>query len=250
MRTLVTTAAMTAALALALFGCNKQDPATGSKTGEQTAAPASTQKAPAPAPVQQARVQGAAAAAPGSQPTSMPVNPHAAGKLPPGHPPAGGMPPGHPPAGAGKLPPGHPPAGGMPPGHPPAGGAPAMPAPGVGGTLTGKIELDAGMKAKVKAGSVLFIIVRQDAGEGQRGMLLAAKKVPVTGADMFPLNYTVGPQDVMMQGTQLGGNVRVEARVDQDGDAISKTPGDVVGALGKAVRVGAKGLDFTLNQSL
>ncbi len=210
--------------ALALTACNKQDPATGEKTAAQKKAPAATQAAPAPAPVQQAKVQGAATPAAGSQPTSMPA----------GHPPAGGMPPGHPPAG------------GMPPGHPPAGGA----APAGGGTLAGTIDLDAGMKAKVKAGSVLFIIVRQDAGQGQRGMLLAAKKVPVTGADMFPLKYTVGPADVMMQGTQLAGNVRVEARVDQDGDAISKAPGDVVGALDKAVKVGDEGLDFTLNASL
>lgn len=239
MRYLVPTAALTAALALT--ACNKPDAPQGQPTAGQ-AAPASAQKAPAPAPVQQAAVKGVAAA-PTSQPTSMPV-----GNMPPGHPPAGNMPAGHPPTGAGALPPGHPPAGGMPPGHPPAGGA-AMPAPG-GGTLTGTIALDEGMKAKVKAGSVLFIIVRQDAGEGQRGMLLAAKKVPVTGADMFPLAYTVGPQDVMMQGTALAGAVRVEARVDQDGDAISKAPGDVVGALSKAVKVGDKGLDFALNSSL
>lgn len=232
MRHLIPATALIAALALT--ACNKQDPATGEETAAQKKAAAATQAAPAPAPVQQAKVQGAATPAAGSQPTSMPA----------GHPPAGGMPPGHPPAGG--LPPGHPPAGGMPPGHPPAGGA----APAGGGTLAGTIDLDARMKAKVKAGSVLFIIVRQDAGQGQRGMLLAAKKVPVTGADMFPLKYTVGPADVMMQGTQLAGNVRVEARVDQDGDAISKAPGDVVGALDKAVKVGDEGLDFTLNASL
>ena len=104
--------------------------------------------------------------------------------------------------------------------------------------------------AKVKAGSVLFIIVRRDAGEGQRGMLLAAKKIPVTGAKMFPYAYNVTPSDVMMAGTVLNGTVRVEARIDQDGDAISKQPGDVVGAAAGAHKVGSKGVDFNLDKAL
>lgn len=245
MRTPLLTGAALAVALLATTGCEKQDPA-GMPDGVKT--PAAKTGAPAPAPVQQAKVEGAAMA-PGSQPGAA---------LPPGHPPTGGMPPGHPPAG--NMPPGHPPTGALPPGHPPAGNMPAghpptgMPAPGeavgAGGTLSGTIALDPSMTDKVKAGSVLFIIVRRDEGEGQKGMLLAAKKIPVTGTGMFPLKYTVGPADVMMQGTQLAGGVRVEARVDQDGDAISKAPGDVVGVLARGVKVGDEGVDFALDSNL
>ena len=81
-------------------------------------------------------------------------------------------------------------------------------------------------------------------------MLLAAKKIPVTGGAIFPFAYTVTPQDVMMAGTILNGNVRVEARIDQDGDAISKQPGDITGAMKGAQKVGAKGIDFALDKTL
>lgn len=97
---------------------------------------------------------------------------------------------------------------------------------------------------------MLFIIVRKDAGEGQKGMLMASKKLEVGGANMFPLDYEIGPENVMMGGSALEGQVRVEARLDQDGDAISKQPGDLVGARAGAVAVGATGVDFAVREKL
>jgi hypothetical protein len=214
MRTLFITVSL---LFLALSGC-------GEKTAEKE--PAKAPSAPAPAPVQKAKVvktQKAKtakrpAAHAGSQPTSMPASmPVRPGALPPGHPPT----------------------------SQPAGSQPTK-----GGTLTGKITLIEALKDKVKKGSVLFIIVRRDEGEGRRGMMLAAKKVPVTGAAQFPMTYVVTPLDVMMKGTTLAGPVRIEARIDQDGDAISKQPGDLVGVLAQGAKVGQKGLDFALDNTL
>ena len=187
---------------------------------------------PAMAPEQPARVvpsgQSHATEAT-SQP--MPANPHAGMGM-------DGLPPGHPPVGAGMGPPGG--------GSPISGAAPPINA-GPGGRLKGHIALDAARAADVKAGAVLFIIVRRDAGEGQKGPLLASQKVEVTGPAMFPLAYEIGPEHVMMAGTALDGQVRVEARVDQDGDAISKQPGDVTGARTGAVAVGTDAVDFSLN---
>jgi len=137
----------------------------------------------------------------------------------------------------------------LPPGHPPT-SQPAASQPTKGGTLMGTITVIDALKEKVKKGSVLFIIVRRDEGEGRRGMMLAAKKVPVQSASLFPLTYVITPLDVMMQGTVLTGPVRIEARIDQDGDAISKQPGDIVGAFAKGAKVGEKGLDFALNNTL
>ena len=144
------------------------------------------------------------------------------------------------------------PMGKLPPGHPPMGGAASQPAAAAsGGNINGTISLDKAQAGKIKAGSTLFIIVRRDEGEGKRGMMLAAKKINVTGAAMFPLKYTVTPKDVMMAGTSLVGNVRVSARIDQDGDAISKQPGDVVGAAKAPVEVGSKkAADFTLDSAI
>ncbi|MCA9537936.1 MAG: hypothetical protein KC620_03560 [Myxococcales bacterium] len=226
MRSMLYVAALCAA---AMLGCNAktETPAAGPAGAAPTAA---EPQAPARAPVQSAIVKGA-----NGQPTAMAPSSQPTGAMPAGHPPTGAMPVGHPPTGE------------MPAGHPPTGGMPAMPG---GGSIAGSITLSPEQKDKVKAGSVLFIIVRKDEGEGARGMLIAAKKIPVTGPEMFPVAYSVTDADVMMQGSALAGSVRVEARVDQDGDAISKAPGDVIGAHGKGVQVGATGIDFTLDQSL
>lgn len=141
------------------------------------------------------------------------------------------------------------PMGALPPGHPPTGAGPA-PAAAAGGSITGTITVSDAMKANVKGGAQLFIIVRRDAGEGKKGMLVAAKKVMVTGPETFPYAYKVSGSDVMMQGTVFAGKMRVEARIDQDGDAISKQPGDVVGAMKAVSSVGASQQDFVLDTSL
>lgn len=216
-------ALVTLLAALALGACAQKPAETGA-----AAAPAGAPgkvNGPAVAPEQPARIVGGAngQGAGTSQPsgTSQPMMAGAAN---------GQMPAGHPPIGANQ-----------------AGAAPAGP----GGKVSGTITLDPARAADVKAGAALYIIVRRDAGEGQKGMLIASKKVEVTGPGMFPLNYEVGPENVMMGGNSLDGQVRVEARVDQDGDAISKSPGDVVGAKAGAVTVGAPGaVDFVLAEKL
>ena len=228
----------------ALVACADKAPAPG-VPGAAAGAPVATAKSSslAMAPEQRARIVGGAAS---SQPAGVAAgiaDSQPAGDLPPGHPPLG--------AGQGQAPvdPANPHAGmpmGAAMGNAPAGGV----GTGGGGTLEGTITLDPGRSADIKAGGVLFIIVRRDAGEGQKGTLMASKRLEVTGPDMFPLSYEIGPENVMMGGSSLDGVVRVEARVDQDGDAISKNPGDVVGARAGAVTVGASGIDFVLKDLL
>ena len=216
-----------------VVGCvaKTEDPAVAAPAGAPGKA-----AGPAVAPEQPARIVGGA----NSQPTGT--------SQPAGEPAGMG-------AGMGQMPPGHPPIGpGQAMGEPvdPHGAPGAAPAAGggTGGTVKGTISLDPARAADVKAGSVLYIIVRRDAGEGQRGSLIASKKVEVTGPGLFPLSYEVGPENVMMGGTALDGQIRVEARIDQDGDAISKQPGDVIGARAGAVTVPSGGIDFTLAEKM
>ena len=119
-----------------------------------------------------------------------------------------------------------------------------------GGDVRGTVRLDAKLKGDLKVGAALFLVARRATGGKGMGMLLAAKKVMVTGPAMFPLSYTLTQADVMMQGTQLNGVVEVTARVDNDGDALSKNPGDLTGAHGKAVPGGSKKVDLTLDTKL
>ena len=220
------------ATVLATTACSRNEPASPGGTTPATTSGGSAAKAegPAVAPEQPARIVSGS----GSQPT-VAGQPAAAAQ--------GQMPPGHPPIGAAASGDAADPHGGL--------GAAAAGGGGPSGTIKGTITLDAARAADVKAGTVLYIIVRRDAGEGQKGMLIASRKVEVTGPAMFPLTYEIGPENVMMAGSTLDGQVRVEARVDQDGDAISKSPGDVVGAKAGAVTMAPSVVvDFALTDKL
>lgn len=222
-----------ATLALALTGCKGNENDTGAPQKSDS---------PSPAPAQEAKVRQAGEAAPSAVPqvpTGNPqaanphaANPHAANPHA-ANPQAGQMPAGHPPTGQQ-----------MPAGHPPAGSQPSSAA---SGPVKGTIKLDDTVKDGAGKGKTLFIIVRQDAGPGQKGGLLAAKKVAVTGPEMFPLQFEITPADLMFPGSQLAGKLRISARVDADGDAISKNPGDVIGAAPNAVDAGSDGVEVVLD---
>jgi hypothetical protein len=154
----------------------------------------------------------------------------------------------HPPTTAGDnaLPPGHP---ALPAGHPSTLGGPApagMPTAGMGGApsgafagttpggafdpktvLAGVIKADGKVKEKIAAGDVIFVVARRyEEGATGPGTPLAVQKLTV---DKFPIKFALDSRDAMLAGTTLSGKVVVTVRVDKDGDAITKNPGDVTG---------------------
>lgn len=72
----------------------------------------------------------------------------------------------------------------------------------------------------VPAGAILFVIVREAGLES--GPPSAVKRVPATN---FPITVTISEKD-SMAGEGLPGLVRIDARVDRDGDPLSKDPQD------------------------
>jgi hypothetical protein len=161
----------------------------------------------------------------GLPPLDQPVAAPAPGDRPVHEPTAGGA--------EGNLPPGHPPVGAM------GGAATSGAASGafVGATpggeldpktvLSGVIRVDAKVKDKIAPGDVIFVVARRyEAGATGPGTPLAVKKLT---AGKFPLAFSLDSRDAMLAGTQLAGKVIVTVRVDKDGDAISKNPGDVTG---------------------
>jgi hypothetical protein len=146
---------------------------------------------------------------------------------------------GHPPTGANLPSSGEP--GVLPAGHPalpfgyPAMGAPAGDPPIVGetpggdfdpkATIGGALVLADAIKDKVSAGEVIFLVARQDDGS-DKGSILGVKRLTV-GA--WPQPFQLDGRDAMQPGTKLSGKVLLTARVDKDGDAISKNPGDALG---------------------
>jgi hypothetical protein len=141
----------------------------------------------------------------------------------PVHEPSGGG------SGEGQLPAGHPPV--MP-------GTAAAPSGFEGATpvvefdpktvLSGVIKLDAKVKDKVQAGDTIFVVARKFDPKAMpgTGTPLAVKKLIVAG---WPLAFTLDSRDAMIVGTKIEGQVYVTARVDKDGDAMTKNPGDVAG---------------------
>ena len=186
------------AACLALLACNKKNDAPPS-TGIP---PLSTEQQPADraqlvhAPSQQAQ-----------------------GELPAGHPPLGAMDPL--PSQFAKMPAGHPAVDEEQQATP--GGLELDPKTIVQGVL----RLDDKVKAKVQKGDVIFLVARAADPSGQPGPVLAVKRL--VAAD-WPMPFELDGRDAMMTGTKLEGKVIVSARVDKDGDAISKNPGDVTGA--------------------
>jgi cytochrome c-type biogenesis protein CcmH len=128
-------------------------------------------------------------------------------------------------------------------------GAMPPPAPGeaaevaVGPPIHGTIRLAPELESKLPAGAVLFLIARAGAG----GPPTAVKRIP---SPRFPLDFELGPDDRMIQQMPFAGPLRLTARVDGDGNATTRTPGDITGEAPQAVEPGAEGVVIVLDQPL
>ncbi|RMG16562.1 MAG: hypothetical protein D6729_10605 [Deltaproteobacteria bacterium] len=145
-------------------------------------------------------------------------------------------------------------AAGMPEGHPATGAAPAGGAKaGLGGTqagaaaaqpiVQGTITLGEAQKDSAPVG-VLFIMARMPAQGEMRGPPILVKKVNMP---KFPYPFELTTADVMMQGMPVPEKLVVQVRLDQDGDAISRTPGDLYGEAKGLVDKGATGVQVVLD---
>jgi len=95
--------------------------------------------------------------------------------------------------------------------------------------IRGMLKIHPKAADRAKAGTAIFLIVKQADAAGQpTGTPLAVDKLTWQGKDL-PFELTEG--QAMIAGTQLTGDVVITARYDQDGDAISKQPGDITGQL-------------------
>ncbi len=93
--------------------------------------------------------------------------------------------------------------------------------------VKGVIKIHEKAKSRAKPGTGVFIVVkRADASGAAVGSPLAVDKL-TWNKDELPFELT--EKNAMVGGTELVGDVIVTARYDQDGDALSKEPGDIVG---------------------
>jgi cytochrome c-type biogenesis protein CcmH len=123
-----------------------------------------------------------------------------------------------------------------------AGNAPKSPASGQ--TISGTITVDPKLKDKIDSRAALFIIARQ-AG-GSTGPPLAVKKID---KPTFPLHYSIGPDNVMMQGTPFAGKLTLTVRLDKDGNAMTREAGNLLGDYKmNPIDTGSRNVDVVLDQ--
>lgn len=109
--------------------------------------------------------------------------------------------------------------------------------------IRGVIRVADELQSRVTDGAVLFLIARAGAG----GPPLAVERI---AAPRFPLEFALGPEDRMIKALPFAGELRLTARLDRDGDAGSRTPGDLQGAAEGTFAPGATGVELVLDEVL
>jgi cytochrome c-type biogenesis protein CcmH len=90
---------------------------------------------------------------------------------------------------------------------------------------------------------VLFVVARSPGG----GPPLAVKRIE---APRFPVDFELGPDDRMIQTLPFRGPLILTARLDGDGNASSRSPGDVQGSVPAPVNPGDTGVRIVLDEPL
>ena len=107
-------------------------------------------------------------------------------------------------------------------------------------SIRGTIRLGSGVQ--VPNGGVLFLIARTGPG----GPPLAVKRLPV---GPFPMAFEIGPADVMLKGRPFEGPIQLSARVDQDGNTLTRDADDLVAQATGPLEPGAEGADLMLSRA-
>jgi len=109
--------------------------------------------------------------------------------------------------------------------------------------IEGTISVASELADRISGGATLFVIARM--GEG--GPPTAVLKIP---SPSFPYEFSLGPEDRMIQTMPFRGPLKLTARLDSDGNAGTRTPGDLQGQYPESVDPGAKSLQLILDEVL
>ena len=109
--------------------------------------------------------------------------------------------------------------------------------------ITGEIVLPAEFALSRPDGGVLFVIARPKGARG--GPPLAVLRIP---SPDFPLAFSIGPEDVMIPTMQFVGEISMSARLDADGNAMTRGAGDISSEVIEPLEPGATGVTITLSE--
>lgn len=108
--------------------------------------------------------------------------------------------------------------------------------------IRGVIELDPALESSVAPGSTLFIITRTQPPPMPPLAVLAVRE------PSFPHSFEIGQANVMIPGRIFEGEITLSARLDGDGNARTKLPGDLSGTLAIPLAPGATAVRLILNE--
>lgn len=114
-------------------------------------------------------------------------------------------------------------------------------AQGAGAPIRGRVEVAEAARGAAPARATLFVIARRAGAAG--GPPLAVLRLP---DPTFPLDFEIGPENAMIAGMPFAGDIALTARLDADGDAMTRGPSDLTGALASPVQPGATGVRIEL----
>lgn len=106
--------------------------------------------------------------------------------------------------------------------------------------IRGVVRLAQGVE--VPAGSVLYLVARDPEG----GPPVAVRKL---ASGPFPMPFEIGPGDVMLSGRPFSGPVVLTARIDRDGDPLTREPDEPAGGVDGPVAPGTEGIELMLDVS-
>ena len=131
-----------------------------------------------------------------------------------------------------------------PPAPQPQRGAPPAAAPvAAGPPIRGVVRIAAELAERAPQGATLFLIARGGAG----GPPVAVKRIRDA---KLPVEFEIGPDDRMIQTIPFAGPLQITARLDGDGNATTRSPGDVQGSAAGPVEPGATGVEVVLDELL
>jgi cytochrome c-type biogenesis protein CcmH len=110
-----------------------------------------------------------------------------------------------------------------------------------GPVIVGTISVAPEFRGRVSDGDTLFIIARK--GDGGAGPPFAVKRI---AGPHFPLEFRLGPDDMIMSGMAFEGPVHMGVRLSKTGVAGPAEPGDLEGDYPGQVVVGAHGVDILI----
>ena len=111
--------------------------------------------------------------------------------------------------------------------------------------ISGTIRVSGALEGSVPAQGMLFVIARP-AGV-TAGPPLAVLRIPAPG---FPVAFEIGPANVMIPSMRFQGDIGITVRLDSDGNAMTKLPGDLEGTSKDFHQPGASGVEIVLETRL